>query len=69
MINYQLHHKQRFCCPNIQPYDAGEELRSYTNGGHKDYEHTVNFKMLLLYVSFMSNPLRTYSPLYQWRPS
>ena len=31
---------------NIQPCDAGEELRAYTNGGHQDYDHTATLTLL-----------------------
>ena len=45
MINHQFHQKQK-SCPKIQPYDAGEELMEYKNGGHQDYDHTATLKML-----------------------
>ena len=31
---------------NIQPCDAGEELRAYTNHVHQDYDHTSTFKIV-----------------------
>ena len=31
---------------NVQPCDAGEELRASTNGGHQNYDHTATLKNL-----------------------
>ena len=31
---------------NIQPCDAGEELRAYTKDGNQDYNQTATLKML-----------------------
>ena len=54
---------------NIQPCDAGDELRSYTNRVHQDYDHTTTLKMLPFTVFLMRNPSRTYSHLPKWSPS
>ena len=53
---------------SIQPCDAGQELRAYTNGKHRDYYHTATLKMLPFKYFCMYNQLQTYSPLHKWRP-
>ena len=42
---------------DMQPCDAGEELRAYTNGGHQDYDHTATLKRLHIDVFLMKNLL------------
>ena len=42
---------------NIQPCDAGEELRAYTNYVHQDYEHTATLKLLPFEVFFNEQSL------------
>ena len=68
MLNNHLHHKNNLV-QNIQSCDAGEELRSYTNGGYQDYDHTATLKCYILRFSLMRNSSRMYSPLSQWLPS
>ena len=44
MLNHQLHQNQFFVL-DIQPFDAGEDLRAYTNVEHQDYDHTTTLKI------------------------
>ena len=46
---------------NIQPCDAGEELRAYTNDGHQYYDHTETLSMLPFEKKKMNNPLKKLS--------
>ena len=50
-------HQQKIIGHNIQPYDAGEELRTYKNGGHQDHDHTTTLKMLPFEVLFNDKSL------------
>ena len=64
LLSHQFHQKQE-SCPKIQPCDAVEELRAYTNGGHQDYDHTATLKMSPSDFFKMDNPLQTYSLMMQ----
>ena len=42
----------------IQPCDAGEKLRTYTNDGHQDYDHTATLNCYLLKFFLKNNHLK-----------